>query len=41
MVAMKASQERMEALMNVSLETMKACLEKIEVNQGKVKIKKR
>jgi hypothetical protein len=35
--AMKAGQERMEAQMDVSLEMMEACLEKIEVNQGKVK----
>jgi hypothetical protein len=38
MVAMKASQERMEALMDVR-EAMKACLEKVEANQGKVEIK--
>jgi galactokinase len=39
MAAMKASQERMEALMDVSLQTTEDCLEKSEVNQGKVEIK--
>jgi hypothetical protein len=33
MAALKASQERKEALMDVSLEMMEACLEKIEANQ--------
>jgi hypothetical protein len=36
MAAMKASQERMDALMDDSLKMTKACVEKIEVNQGKV-----
>jgi hypothetical protein len=36
---MKANQERMEALMDVSLETTKVCLEKTEVNQGKAETK--
>jgi hypothetical protein len=36
---MKASQERMDALMDVSLETMEVCLEKIEASEGKVEIK--
>jgi hypothetical protein len=36
---MKASRERMEALMCVSLQTMEACREKIKVNQGKVETK--
>jgi hypothetical protein len=31
MAAMKASQERMEALMDVSLETTESCLEEMEV----------
>jgi hypothetical protein len=34
-----AHHERMEALMDVSLESMQACLEKTEANHGKVKIK--
>jgi hypothetical protein len=38
MAAMEASQERMEALIDVSLKTTKACLKKIEANQGKVEI---
>jgi hypothetical protein len=37
--AIKASQERMEALMDVSLEITESCLEKIEADQGKVEIK--
>jgi hypothetical protein len=32
----KASQERMEAPINISIETMEACLGKIEANQGTV-----
>jgi hypothetical protein len=39
MATIKASQERMEALMDVSLETTEACLEQTEANQGKVEIK--
>jgi hypothetical protein len=39
MAAMKASQERMEILMDFSLETTEFCLEKTEVNQEKVEIK--
>jgi hypothetical protein len=34
-VAMIAGQERMEAMMDVSLEMVEACLERIEVNQEK------
>jgi hypothetical protein len=37
--AMKVSQERMESLMDVSLELTEVCLEKIEADQGKVEIK--
>jgi hypothetical protein len=36
MAANEVSEERMEALMDVILETMEVCLEKIEANQGKV-----
>jgi hypothetical protein len=39
MAAMKVSQERMEALVDVSLETTEACLEKIEVYQENVETK--
>jgi hypothetical protein len=39
MATLKASQERMESLMNVSLETTEACLEKTEANQEKVETK--
>jgi ribosomal protein L25 (general stress protein Ctc) len=39
MAAMKASQERMEALMDISLETTEVCLEMTEVNRGKVETK--
>jgi hypothetical protein len=39
MAAMKASQYRLEAWLDVSLETMDACLEKTETNQEKVEIK--
>lgn len=35
MATMKASQEGINALMDVSLQTMEACLEKTEVNWGK------
>jgi hypothetical protein len=38
MATMKANHERMEALIDVSLKMTEACLEKIETNQGKVKI---
>jgi hypothetical protein len=33
---MDAHQERMEALLDISLETMEACLENTEVDRGKV-----
>jgi hypothetical protein len=39
MAAVKASQERMKSLMDVSLEMMEACLEKTEANQEKVETK--
>jgi hypothetical protein len=39
MAAMKASQERLESLMNVSLETTEDCLEKTVANQEKVETK--
>jgi hypothetical protein len=39
MVKLDAYHERMEALLDVSLESTEAYLEKIEVNQGKVEIK--
>jgi hypothetical protein len=39
MAAMKAGQERMGSLMDVSLETTEACLEKIGANQEKVETK--
>jgi hypothetical protein len=39
MAAVKDSQERMEALLDVSLEMTEVFLEKIEANQGKVEIK--
>jgi hypothetical protein len=35
----ETSQEQTEALMDVSLETTEACLERIEVNQGKAETK--
>jgi uncharacterized protein (DUF885 family) len=38
MATMKANQERMEALMDVSIEMMEVCLENIEVNHKKVEI---
>jgi predicted XRE-type DNA-binding protein len=34
MATVKASQERMETLMDVTQETMEDCLEKIEANQA-------
>jgi predicted urease superfamily metal-dependent hydrolase len=36
---MKASQERMEVWMDASIEMIEACLEKTEVNQGKIENK--
>jgi hypothetical protein len=39
MAVMKASRERMDALIDISLDMMEACLEKIEVNQGKIELK--
>jgi hypothetical protein len=35
---MDAHQERMEALLDISLETMEACLENTEVDRGKVSV---
>jgi hypothetical protein len=39
MATMKDCQERMEALMDVNLDTMEVCLEETETNEGKVKTK--
>jgi predicted amidohydrolase len=40
MATMKASQERMEALMDISLKTTEACVENIEANQGKIETRR-